>query len=323
MADQLAKYAGVEIGEMGAWIAITFGAADGPLSRWRARFTTAPAIDEIVTRIADGLRELRAGAEIAAIGVAVWDTQKPTRGASSIVGVDAAELAARLEVLTGAPTRVQGAIEAAAQAEAHMGAGQDADPLVYIHLGREVRDAIVSHGRALHGAHSQGGQIGHWRVAERGPRCSCGQVGHLNPLCSSQGFVRLAIGAIAQDEVALAAANAATGGRVETITARQVIALARERPAALEPLIAEAARALSVALANLTLLIDPTVIVLGGPLGAAGGAFLEQVQEGVSERLRAVAAGWRAPAIEPARLEPHSALTGAWLLACAPGSESA
>jgi glucokinase len=289
--------------------------ADAPTQHWRARFTAPPILDELTRRIGDGLRALKGSRNAQALGVAIWDAKPPEPGSSRLVGVDAAELSSLLAEQLGAPVRFQDAVASAAQAEARQGAAQGVDPIVYVHLGREVRAAIISQGATVHGANGQVGQIGHWRVAENGPRCACGQIGHLNPLCSSQGFVRLAIGAVSQDDNALAAATRVTGARVETLTAQQIVTLAKEHITPLERRVAESADALSVALTDLALLIDPAMIVLGGPLGVAGGSFLTQVQENVAAQLRAVAQDWSIPTIVPARLEPQSALIGAWLLA--------
>jgi predicted NBD/HSP70 family sugar kinase len=138
--------------------------------------------------------------------------------------------------------------------------------------------------------------------------------GHLNPLCSSQGFVRLAIGYAAQDDIALAAVSEATGGRVESITASRIVALAGSGVEALRDLVRKSADALGLALARLSLAVDPAVIILGGPLGRAGGLFIEWTQERMAAELRQISTGAQAPRLVSASLEPQSALTGAWLL---------
>ncbi len=310
-------YLGLEIGELAAWITMTYG-ADRPERQWRKRFMTPPTPDEFFQHVAEGACIARGGAGIAGVGVATWAHVNSADGSvqASAISPDweSVALATRLSDLLHAPVRLRSAVDAAALAETRLGVGKGADPVVYVHLGREVLSALVYHCAPLIGAHGRAGQIGHWRIAEDGPRCACGAVGHLNPLCSSQGFVRQAIGLAALDESVLAAMTEATGGRVEAITAQRVVALASAGVTPLRDLTRRSAEALGIALARLALVVDPEVIVLDGPLGVAGSPFIEWTGERMTEELRAVSGGEQAPRLASARLAPLSALTGAWLL---------
>jgi glucokinase len=308
-------YLAIEVGEIAAWVAIAYG-ANGLEKRWRSQFITPPSADDLAKEIAGKILEVGGVGELAATGIALWDTPQGERGGmSGSMRFDQVEFTSHLATMTRTPVHVLGAVEAAAQAEAQMGAGRGYDPVVYIHLGREVRCAIVTRSVALLGASGQAGQIGHWHVATNGPRCSCGKTGHLNPLCSSQGLVRLAIGAVSQDDDALAAVNEASGGLIEALSAQRVVSLAGEGIAPLRRLVIESANALSETLTNLALAVDPAAFILAGPLGVAGGLFVDEVESLLRANLRVVAPRWRIPEIVLARLEPNSALTGAWLLA--------
>jgi predicted NBD/HSP70 family sugar kinase len=311
-------YLGVEIGELAAWVAVTCGKS-GAQRRWRASFGAPPTPDVFLERLADGVRSVCGDDAIAGIGIASWapvDSERGAIGAASIMPewADIA-LTAHMSKLFGAPCQLLHAVSAAALAEATLGAGKGTSSMVYAHLGREVLSALVYHGALVAGAHGEVGQIGHWRVTEDGPRCACGAVGHLNPLCSSQGIVRLAIGLAAQDERALAEVSRVTGGRAEALTASGVVALAGAGIEPLRDLVRRSADALGLALAQLSLLAHPALIVLGGPLGLAGGLFMERTHERLAQELSAIPAAGTRPLLAPALLEPHGALTGAWLLA--------
>lgn len=71
-----------------------------------------------------------------------------------------------------------------AAAEALMGAGRDADNLVYFHAGRGVSARFVQRGQPLTGATQRAGEIGHVVVAPGGPKCACGNNGCLEALAS-------------------------------------------------------------------------------------------------------------------------------------------
>lgn len=310
-------YLGVEIGELAAWMTVTWGNTR-PERQLRTRFLAPPSPDTFLLRLGEIVREVSGGDTINGVGVASWTPVNSEHGviqASPLMPEWAdISLVTRFRELLRAPVQLRTAVDAAALAEARNGAGQGANPIVYVHLGREVVSSVVYDGQPIMGAHGQAGRIGHWQVVDDGPRCACGAVGHLNPLCSSQGFVRLAIGLAAQDDMALAAVSKATSGRVESLTASRIVALADTGVEALRDLVQRSADALGFALAQLSLVVDPAVIVLGGPLGGAGGLFIEWTQERMAAELHMISAGGQAPRLISASLEPQSAITGAWLL---------
>ena len=310
-------YLGVEIGELAAWLTVTWGDVK-PERHVKTRFLAPPSPDTFFLRLGEIVREVSGGATINGVGIASWtpvNSECDMIQAGSLMQewVDIS-FVTRLRELLRAPVRLRAAVDAAALAETERGAGQGANPIVYVHLGREVLSSLVYDREPILGAHGQAGRIGHWQVVDDGPRCACGMTGHLNPLCSSQGFVRLAIGVAAQDDIALAAVSKATGGRVESLTASRIVALADAGVEALRDLVKRSANALGLALARLSLAIDPAVIVLGGSLGSVGGLFMEWTRERMAAELREITADTRAPRLVSASLEPQSALTGAWLL---------
>lgn len=323
MSDELAPgagqtFLGVEVGELGAWVAVATGRRARERT-WRARFSAPPDLNGLTARVLEGVRDVAGDPNIAGIAVASWIPGEQRRESTSALPSSLAspgdDLARTLSDLFAAPASSYSALYAAALSEALLGAGISADPFVYVHLGRDVVCSLVFHGEPAQGPRGGDGQLGHWRVAEMGPRCSCGEVGHLNPLCSSQSFIRLAIGLASQDEDALAKIQAATSGRAETLTAARAVALAGSGVEPLRELTVAAAEALGTALGQLTLMVNPEVIALGGPLGTAGGLFLDSARERLSGYLRPVRGSDAAPRLVVAALEPHSALTGAWLLA--------
>lgn len=323
MSDELAfgaggTFLGVEVGELGAWVALATGHRTHE-RRWRARFSAPPDMDDLTSRVLEGVREIDGDPDIAGIAVASWipgERRRESTGAlPSALASPGEDLARRMSELFGAPASSCSGLYAAALAEAALGAGANANPFIYVHLGREVACSLIFHGEPAQGPRGGDGQLGHWRIAETGPRCSCGEVGHLNPLCSSQSFVRLAIGQASQDDDALMRVHEATGGRPETLTAARAVALAGSGVAPLRELTVAAAEALGTALGQLALVVNPEVIALGGPLGTAGGLFLDVARERLSACLRPVRGSETTPQLVAAALEPHSALTGAWLLA--------
>jgi glucokinase len=311
-------YLGIEISELAAWVAVTWGKSM-PEERRQIRFATPPTPDEFFQSIHRVIRETLDGNTITGIGVASWAPMDYEHGWLQPVPFMQEwaniPIIPRLSNVLNAPVKLSPGVNAAALAEARLGAGKDTTPIVYVHLGREVLSALVYDGSPAAGAQGRIGRIGHWRIAENGPRCACGVTGHLNPLCSSQSFVRLAIGLVAQDDQSLEAVSKATGGRVEALTAQRAVALASEGIEPLQELVMHSADAMGQALAQLSLVVNPSTIVLGGPLGVAGGLFIERTRERLANELGAILPTEEAPRLVSATLEPQSALIGAWLIA--------
>ena len=167
--------------------------------------------------------------------------------------------------------------------------------------------ALVLAGEPLAGAHDDAGRLGHWQTGLHDLRCVCGAQGHLEPLASAQSLVRLAIGVAADDDDTLAAIHRVTGRRAEALKATQVVALARDGVRPLAELVELVVDALSVALANLAVTLDPAIIVIGGPLALGDEVFFVWLREQLARRLFGIR---EAPEIAPSTLEPNGALLG-------------
>lgn len=330
MADALDAHAQVPVGAVIAASGTQLSATAGDpaaTQRLMARFLAPPAPDEalesLLALIRRGTQE-RGGERAIPSGVGVGVAGQVDPHTGTILALPQAPgwagfpLAARLNEALGVPVRLCSEVDAAALAEATIGAGVGASPLLYVSLGRSVEGGIVVEGRVLAGAHGAAGRLGHVRVAAEGPRCACGATGHLDPIASSQAVVRTMIGRASDREESLAAMLHVTRGRAEAITAPQVVALAEDGDPVARAVIGEAQAALAVGLANAIALLDPALIVLAGPLAEAGAAFLEPLAARLREVCRHQAA---LPSLVSARLGAHAALAGALLVAAATASE--
>ncbi|HZC05992.1 MAG TPA: ROK family protein [Ktedonobacterales bacterium] len=306
-------HVGVELADLGTRITLaTPGALPRSIERiLRARFDQPPAPIEVIERIVMLMAEVGA-TPTTTLGVAVWGSVASTRGeiTDPRFGDEWRDVpfTERLEDRLGSTVRLGAGVNAAARAEVTRGAGIGQSPLLYVHLGRSVTSALVVDGEPLVGAHDDAGKLGHWQTGLDGPRCACGARGHLDPIVSAQSLVRLAIGAAADDEDALAAIHHLTGRRAEALTAPQLVTLARDGVRPLRELLDVALDALAGALANLTVTLDPQMIVIGGPLALADDVLFVWLRERISTQLSGV---MPAPPVVAGALEPHAALLGA------------
>ena len=316
---------GVEIADGGTRLVATTSAAVGS-RRWYARLDAPPppaeAIGQINALIAralaeSGLADSGGGADAnwagtVSVGVALAGRVDTVRGVvrslRPAVGWEGFDLAAALAARWSGPVVVRTTVQAAALAEARLGAGRGHADVLYLLLGRSIAAGLILAGEVYNGARGRTGELAHWIVAADGPGCSCGARGHLEPIASAQALVRRMIGRAADHPASSSALLAISGGRAEAATAAQVAQLAADGDPIARGVIDEALAALAPALANVIALLDPGVVVVGGPLAAARETFLGPLAERVRSQLPTEA---YPPALVPAGLEPAAALIGA------------
>ena len=232
------------------------------------------------------------------------------RAAPNVRGVSDFPLRALLSQRLGLDVAVDNDATCATLAEWQVGAAEGAADVVLVTLGTGIGGGFVSGGTLVRGAHGFAGEPGHMVVDPNGPPCVCGRRGCWERYASGSGLARLA-------------REAATGGRLrrvvalagdeEAVRGEHVQAAAREGDRGAMDVIDEWAWWVALGLVNLTNLLDPDVIVMGGGLAAAVDLVLAPVRHHFGELLYAPA--HRAhPAIEMAALGECSAAVGAALL---------
>ncbi|MEO3873113.1 ROK family protein [Nonomuraea sp. B12E4] len=176
-------------------------------------------------------------------------------------------------------------------AESILGAGRGLTDFLFLPIGTGIAGASIINGEAYGGSSGWAGEIGHTPVFPDGEQCACGQFGCLETYASAASVGR----------------RYSQRAGVEGVRAEQVVA--SDDPIAIE-VWDEAVEALSLALATYTLLLDPSVIVLGGGLAEAGPALFDPVHTRLVKRLV-----WRdAPPLIPAALGVDASMLGAALL---------
>lgn len=191
--------------------------------------------------------------------------------------------------LPGFPLVVENDANCAAIAEFVLGAARGADHSVMVTLGTGIGGGLISRGSVLAGAFGFAGEIGHMTVDPSGPPCSCGRRGCWERYASGAGLGRLAREAAHAGRLAEVVALA--GGDPELVRGEHVTRAALDGEPAALAVMAELGWWLALGLANLTAVLDPSRIVLGGGLVEAGElllaptrrAFVELV-EGASAR---------------------------------------
>ncbi len=249
------------------------------------------------------------GARPAAIGVGVPGPLDAAAGIvhySTNLGWRDLPLAALVsERFRGIPVVIDDDANAGALGEAFAGAGQGADPFVYLPLGTGLGSGVVVRGTVVAGAHGAAGEVGHLAVGDRnGPRCNCGLRNCVETWCAGLGLARRA-------KETWPSIRLPDGTRAPR-DAVTVFALARTGNLEAVALVAQARRALAVALAALLASLDPAAICVGGSVGLAEPGFIRDAFRDATSLVHW--ATGRTTRLRPPMLGDASVLAGAAVL---------
>ena len=184
-------------------------------------------------------------------------------------GFDVAEA---LEALCGFPAKIVNDANAAALGEMGAGGGKGRKNVVFVTLGTGVGGGVIVDGKLLAGVHGAGGEIGHIKVKDtHDTPCGCGKRGCLEQYSSATGIVN-------ETKKFLASSDVPSKLReLETITAKDIFDLAKAGDAVALAQVEEMTRLLGKALAAVSCVCDPQVIVLGGGVSRAGSIITDNV----------------------------------------------
>lgn len=273
--------------------------ATGQLLPIRRTATPRSAADPggaVVAAIADLTAATRRRTGIEAVGVTLpgqVDEQAGVGVLSANLGWRDFPFAAALRRATGLPVALTHDVRAAGEAEYRIGAAAGLTDVAVVIIGTGIGAALRLNGQAYAGR-GLAGELGHSVVDPTGPVCRCGNRGCLEAIASAGALTRRfneagGSAAGAADVLRLAAAGDPLAGRIWD----------------------EALRALAAGLAQLTALVAPEAIFLGGGLTEAG----DQLFGPLPGLLRSARASAPTPPILPARLGQDAGTWGAALAA--------
>jgi len=279
---------GVEISGSGSHLSVALADLNGTI-QYRARrpLEYVPDTETVLRLVDDMFAEVAApgrlqDGRVLRVGVAVGGLVDSTRGVVRTLhhaqGWDNFPLQEYLEEKLDIPCIIDNNANAVALAEVQCGAGAGERDVLYVGLGRGIGGGLVLDGKIYHGATCLAGEIGHMLVKENGPKCSCGGFGHLEAIASAQAISRTMIGLSVEYPETEAAISRVTGARAERITAEQVFRLAAEGDGVAQRVVEDVQQYLGIALASIVHLINPGMIILGGPVAQAGDLLIIPLQ---------------------------------------------
>ncbi|MEV7632849.1 ROK family protein [Microbacterium sp. NPDC089318] len=250
---------------------------------------------ERLAELADELRAQHPEVEPQAVGLVVpgiVDAESGTGVFSSNLGWRDAPMRELMTARFGMPVAFDHDVRTASWAEHVLGGARDYANAVVLIIGTGIAGALLIDGRP-YTAGGYAGEVGHSPIGEW--PCPCGARGCLEAIASA--------GAISRRY------TEATGETVDG--AREVIARASGGDEIAARVWNEALDALTMSIAQLTAVIAPQAVVIGGGLSRAGGALFDELRSRLAGRL----SFHRIPDLVPAELSGDAGILGSALRA--------
>ncbi|EOI00115.1 glucokinase [Enterococcus haemoperoxidus ATCC BAA-382] len=183
---------------------------------------------------------------------------------------------AQIEEATGIPFVLDNDANVAALGERWKGAGENNPDVVFITLGTGVGGGIIAEGNLLHGVNGCAGEIGHVTVDPGGFECTCGKRGCLETVSSATGVVRVARHMSEEYAGDSKLKQAIDDG--QDVSSKDVFDYAKaDDPFALM-VVDRVCYFLGLAIGNVGNTLNPSSVVIGGGVSAAGEFLRSRVQ---------------------------------------------
>ncbi|WP_066043330.1 ROK family transcriptional regulator [Herbiconiux solani] len=175
------------------------------------------------------------------------------------VGITVDEIQDRLKL----PVRLENDANLGAIAEITWGPHKGVDNLIFVKVGTGIGSGLILDGEIFGGNVGISGEIGHLPIHEHGLICRCGNRGCLETIASTAILIEL----LSREPQ-------------NVRSTADIVRLAEEGDKATLRVVDDAGQALGRALAAIANLLNPRMVVIGGPLAGLGNRMLEPVRTG-------------------------------------------
>ena len=278
---------GIDIG--GTKIAGALVAPSGELVKELRVPTPADDSDALTHAVADLIRVLASEEKVVGAGVA----------AAGFIDADQANIIyapnlswrnepfkARLEALVDVPVLLENDANAAGWAEYRYGAGKGTTDMVMLTIGTGVGGAVITNSHLLRGGFGVAGELGHMRVVPEGRLCGCGQYGCIEQYGSGTALLRAAK-ELAASGKPLGARLAEIQHSVGELTGAEVAQAILEKDPGAVGLVEDLGNWIGQAIASLSAVLDPELVVIGGGVASVGNVLLDPIRKSYIEHLPA------------------------------------
>lgn len=183
------------------------------------------------------------------------------------------DVSEKLSSLVGISVKVVNDANAAALGEMWQGGAKGYSNVIFVTLGTGVGGGVIVDGKVLTGQHGAAGEIGHIKIKRDADfTCGCGKKGCLEGYASATGIVRYA------NELLKSSQEETKLRDLEKLEAKDIFNLAKEGDKVALQVTEFMYDDLGTALAAISCVTDPEIIVLGGGVSKAGTVLLDGVR---------------------------------------------
>ena len=244
--------------------------------------------ERVLDRIAEGVRQMAAGAEVVGIGIgspgAVSLDRSTVVKPPNFPGWETVhlpdEVRRRLDGLdVSGPVLVENDANAAGLGSAFYGAGAPFDSFVMVTLGTGVGGAIIVDNRLFRGSTGAAGEIGHMSIDYEGPYSRAGVAGAIEAYLGQRFLSRHARYQLLARDTHL---HQTSGHDLCDVTPERLHTSAVAGDAAAQEVLAWAGHKLGVLLGSVVNLLDIRTFVVGGGVSQAAEWILDPAREALA-----------------------------------------
>jgi glucokinase-like ROK family protein len=288
------RFVGIDIGATSIDVAVTDGelrlishVSEPSDVRQGPKAVLQQALD-----LLDKLRAEGAAVEIHGLGVGVPGPVSQREGAPVVPpimpGWNRFPVRDTLAAAVGAPVMVDNDVNIMALGEQHAGTARSVENFLFVKIGTGIGCGIVLEGQVYRGADGSAGDIGHIRIEDAGPTCTCGNDGCLEAFFGGAALARDAEIAARAGRSELLADRLSQAGALSAV---DVGTAAGAGDAAAVALVRGGGRRLGLALATLVSFFNPGLVVIGGGVAGLGHPLLAEIRSVVYRRSLPLATG--------------------------------
>lgn len=180
------------------------------------------------------------------------------------------------------PVFLENSTRLMALGEKAYGAGKDLKNFIVINVGYGIAAGLVIAGEVGDGGHGFSGEFGHMTIQpDSDITCDCGRKGCLEALASGRRIELAAREKLPADSLL----NTLSGDNPARIDAKMVFEAYKNGDPFAASICTDAMQSLSVGIANLIHLLDPTHVFIGGGVSLNGEPFWNFMQQELRERI--------------------------------------
>lgn len=187
-----------------------------------------------------------------------------------------------MEKSLGIPTFVDNDATLAGLAEYESGSMKNVKSGVFITIGTGIGGGIVMDKKIQSGFHGIGSEIGHMIVGENYYDCNCGRNGCLETFASATALIKYTKKLI-REGIYKTTITQKINGNLDNINGRLVFEAAEKGDCLANKAVDRLVKYLSIAIINMTTVIDPEIFVLGGGIAKAGTFLLDKIRKEVNK----------------------------------------